>query len=102
MAKLPLGTNIHIDSSAESSNEQPDMRKETGQISKKSVREIEARNKDIQQLENSIKDLHDSFKTMLSLTQDQVCPDMGQTIYAWIYGIKHQAYERYFLFKNVK
>ena len=73
MAKLPLGTNTHIDSSAECSNEQPDIRKEIGQISKKSVREIEARNKDIQQLENSIKDLHDSFKTMLTLTQDQVC-----------------------------
>ena len=80
MAKLPLGTNTHIDSSAECSNEQPDIRKEIGQISKKSVREIEARNKDIQQLENSIKDLHDSFKTMLTLTQDQVCTDRVQGI----------------------
>ena len=76
MAKLPLGTKTHTDSSAESSNEQSDIRKEIGQISKKSVREIEARNKDIQQLENSIKDLHDSFKTMLTLTQDQVCTEV--------------------------
>ena len=82
MAKLPLGTNTQVDSSAESSIEQPDIRKEIGQISKKSVREIEARNKDIQQLENSIKDLHDLFKTMLTLTQDQVCTDQGQGIFS--------------------
>ena len=100
MAKLPLGTNTHIDSSAECSNEQPDIRKEIGKISKKSVREIEARNKDIQRLENSIKDLHDSFKTMLTLTQDQVRPDIGRMIYARVYGIKHTACERFFSFKK--
>ena len=100
MAKLPLGTNTQVDSSAESCNEQSDMRKETGQISKKSLREIEARNQDIQQLENSIKDLHDSFKTMLTLTQDQVRPDIGRMIYARVYGIKHTACERFFSFKK--
>ena len=58
MAQIPLGSSpsTTIDSSPCSERTQ----------------EIEARNKDIKRLEKSIKELHDIFMTMMTLTQEQV------------------------------
>ena len=69
MAQIPLCAST---STLNASNEPCDL---DSKLNEKSKQEIEARNNDIKRLEKSIQELHDTFKTMMTLTHNQVGTD---------------------------